>query len=274
MSLLANLFSSSIGRKFLMALSGLVLTGFALGHLVGNLQIFAHPDKLNGYAHFLQSLGPALWIVRLGLLAAVLVHVWAAIVLTLESKAARGPQDYGIKRWLSATVASRTMRLTGLVVLLFVVYHILHFTVGLEAVASSGSHHYAKQALPEYGMAHQFAVLGFPVVESGALVHDVYSMVFIGFMHPLVAGCYLLATALLALHLWHGAESLFQTLGLRNHKWSPALRRLAGLLALGYCLGNIAIPGAILSGLLQPAPETSAAAWARILEAKYVSPQH
>jgi succinate dehydrogenase / fumarate reductase, cytochrome b subunit len=253
MSLLANLFRSSIGRKILMAVSGLILTGFAFGHLVGNFQIFAHPDKINGYAHFLQSLGPALWIVRLVLLAAVGIHVWAAIALTLESRAARGPQDYGIKRWLSATVASRTMRLTGLVVLAFVIYHLLHFTVGVV-----GADHY-KTALPAYTMVDGFHLLGFPVVAAGAEVHDVYSMIFIGFMNPLVSGFYILATGLLAVHLWHGTDSLFQTLGLRNAKWSCCLRRVVALLALGYFLGNLAIPGAIITGLAKPVPGTTAA---------------
>ncbi len=253
MSLLANLFSSSIGRKFLMAVSGLILTGFAVGHLVGNLQVFSHPDKINGYAHFLQSLGPALWVVRLVLLAAVGVHVWAAIALTLESKVARGPEKYGVHKWLAATWASRTMRVSGLIVLAFIVYHILHFTVGLVGTE------YYKSGLPEYTMRDSFAILGFPVVNAGAHVHDVYSMIFIGFGHPLVSGFYILATGLLAIHLWHGAESMFQTFGLRNLNWSARLRAVAGVFALLYFLGNLAIPGAILAGVAKPAAGTAAA---------------
>ena len=93
MSLLGNLFRSSIGRKFLMAITGFVLLGFVTGHLVGNLQIFGNPDRINGYAHFLQSLGPILWLVRLTLLACAAIHVWAAVTLTLESRAARGPEE-------------------------------------------------------------------------------------------------------------------------------------------------------------------------------------
>ncbi|TAG33268.1 MAG: succinate dehydrogenase [Verrucomicrobia bacterium] len=253
MSILTHLFTSSIGRKFLMALSGLILTGFALGHLVGNFQIFAHPDKINGYAHFLQSLGPALWIVRLVLLAAVVVHVWAAIALTLESRSARGPEKYGVHKWLEATVASRTMRLTGLVVLAFVIYHILHFTVGLVGTD------YYKGGLPEYQMTASFSILGFPIVAAGAAVHDVYSMIFIGFSHPIVSGFYILATGLLAVHLWHGVESLFQTIGWRNATWTKTLRPAIALLALFYFLGNLAIPGAIVTGLAQPAKGTHAA---------------
>lgn len=253
MSLLANLFTSSIGRKFLMAVSGLILTGFAFGHLVGNLQIFGHPDQINGYAHFLQGLGPALWLVRLVLLAAVAIHVWAAIALTLENRAARGPQGYGVHKWLSAGLASRTMRISGLVVLAFVVYHILHFTVGL-----AGTDYY-KGTLAPVTLAHDVREFGLPLASKGAEVHDVYSMIFIGFAHPLVALFYILATALLAVHLWHGADSMFQTLGLRSNKWSAGLRKVVALLALGYLAGNLAIPGAILTKIAKPAPGTYAA---------------
>ncbi len=253
MSLFANLFQSSIGRKFLMAVSGLVLTGFAFGHLLGNFQIFGHPDQINGYAHFLQGLGPALWLVRLVLLAAVAVHVWAAVALTLESKAARGPEKYGVHKWLAATVASRTMRLTGLVVFAFIVYHILHFTVGL-----AGSDYY-KGNLDEVVLSKDVSEFGIPLAKAGAAVHDVYSMIFIGFSNPLVAGFYILATALLAVHLWHGVESLFQTIGWRNGTWACCLRKAVGLLALAYFLGNLAIPGAILTGVAKPAAGTYAA---------------
>lgn len=253
MSLLANLFRSSIGRKFLMALSGLILTGFAFGHLVGNLQIFLHPDKINGYAHFLQSLGPALWGVRLVLLGAVAVHVWAAVVLTLESKAARGPQDYGVHRWLAAAWASRTMRWSGAVVLAFIVYHLLHFTIGVADAANF------KTALAEWTMTEDAREFGFPLAAKGTVVADVYSMIFIGFANPLIAAFYILATGLLSIHLWHGVDSLFQTLGLRNAKWSCCLRKAVAVIVLGYFLGNLAIPGSIVAGLLKPAAGTPAA---------------
>jgi succinate dehydrogenase / fumarate reductase, cytochrome b subunit len=140
MSLFRNLFMSSIGRKFLMAVTGLVLVGFVTGHLVGNLQIFLSPDHINGYAHFLQGLGPVLWIVRLVLLGCVAIHIWAAVVLTLESNAARGPQNYGIKRWLKASVASRYMRMSGVVVLAFILYHLAHFTLGFTGADSFKTH--------------------------------------------------------------------------------------------------------------------------------------
>ena len=236
-----------------MAITGLILTGFAFGHLAGNLQIFGHPDQINGYAHFLQGLGPALWLVRLVLLAAVVIHIWAAVALTLENKSARGPSNYGVHQWLAATVASRTMRVTGLVVLVFVVYHILHFTVGL-----AGTDYY-KGNIASVVLSHDVREFGVPLAAKGAEVHDVYSMIFIGFANPLVSGFYILATGLLAMHLWHGADSMFQTVGLRSNKWSCCLRKAVGALSLLYFLGNLAIPGAILAKIAKPAAGTYAA---------------
>lgn len=258
MSLLGNLFSSSIGRKFLMAITGLVLVGFVIGHLVGNLQIFGHPDHINGYAHFLQSLGPLLWVVRLILLACVVIHVWAAVVLTIENKAARGAEVYGVKRWIQASVASRYMRLTGFVVLAFIFYHLAHFTVGAAGADTF------KTALPEYRMTDDFRIAGFPVVMAGEEVHDVYSMVFLGFASPIVSLFYVIAIGLLTMHLWHGADSMFQTFGWRNSKWAPGLQRIVALLCIAYFLGNLAIPGAILSGVAKPQGETYAARQAAI----------
>jgi len=254
MNLIGALFSSSIGRKFLMAITGLVLVGFVTGHLVGNLQIFAHPDKINGYAHFLQSLGPALWGVRLFLLACVGLHVWAAVMLSLENKAARGPEAYGVSKWLQAIFASRYMKHTGLVVLAFLIYHLAHFTIGAAQADTF------KTALPEYTMSGDFHLLGFPIVAAGTNVHDVYSMVYLGFASPLVSLFYIIAVGLLSLHLLHGVDSMFQTFGLRNHQWSAGLRRAVLLFSLAYFLGNLAIPGAILTGVAKPAADTAAAA--------------
>src|SRR5581483_6116029 len=155
MTLLGSLFRSSIGRKILMAVSGLILIGFVIGHLVGNLQIFQEPDHINGYAVFLRSMGPTLWIARLILIAAVLVHVWAATVLTLENKAARGAEPYAFKHTIRATLASRTMRLTGYVVLAFIVYHLAHFTWGWAQKDTF------KENLPRYTMQNDYRVLGF-----------------------------------------------------------------------------------------------------------------
>lgn len=253
MNLLVSLFTSSIGKKFLMAATGLLMVGFVTGHLVGNLQIFLPPDKINGYAHFLQSLGPALWAIRLFLLACVAIHIWVAVALTLESRAARGPQDYGVRKWINATVASRYMRLTGLVVLAFLIYHIAHFTVGSAQSESF------KSALPHWTMTEDAREFGFPLAAKGDEVHDVYSMVYLGFANPVVSIFYIIAVGLLSLHLLHGIDSLFQTIGWRNAKWSSCLRKVALVYCVVYFLGNLAIPGAILTGLVKPAAGTYAA---------------
>lgn len=225
-----------------MAVSGLVLVGFVIGHLVGNLQIFSHPDKINGYAAFLHGLGPLLWVARIGLLVAVAVHVWAAVALTLENKRARGDQGYGMKHTIQATLASRTMRWTGFIVLAFILYHLAHFTLGgVQAAHFKGN-------LPAYTMTSDYYVAGFPVVAAGARVQDVHSMVVFGFQNAIVALFYIVAVGLLSVHLLHGVDSVFQTLGWRNRKWAGGLRRLCVLLCLLYFAANAAIPASILLG--------------------------
>ncbi len=251
MNLVGNLFGSSIGRKILMAVTGLVLIGFVIGHLVGNLQVFSHPDKLNGYAHFLQSLGPALWIARIGLLVAVVIHIWAATVLTLESKRARGGEPYGVKTWIQATLSSRYMRWTGVVVLAFILYHLAHFTLGAAQASTF------KEALPLYTMSADYHVLGFTVVRAGTEVLDVHRMLVLGFQPPVVAISYIIAVGLLSLHLLHGMDSLFQTLGWRNARWAHALRTIVMVSCLAYFVCNAAIPGSVLVGRLTPTPAKS-----------------
>jgi succinate dehydrogenase / fumarate reductase cytochrome b subunit len=108
-------------------------------------------------------------------------------------------------------------------------------------------------------MASDFHLLGFPIVAKGQAVHDVYSMIFLGFAHPAVSIFYIVAVGLLALHLWHGVDAMFQTIGWRNAQWSGLLRRAAAVFSLLYFLGNLAIPGAILTGVAKPAPGTEAA---------------
>ena len=238
-----------------MAITGLVLSAFVFGHMVGNLQIFLPPDHINGYAAFLQGLGPALWAVRGVLLVCVVVHVWAAITLWRESYVARGSEKYAVKKWLAADVASRHMRLTGLVVLAFIVYHILHFTVGIAQPSTFKT----APVFGEYTITHDVSEIGIPLAHAGQQVHDVYSMVFLSFANPWVAIAYIIAVALLAFHLWHGMESLFQTIGWRNHKWACALRGIVGVLALVYVLGNIAMPALITTGIVKPAPGNPAA---------------
>lgn len=241
MNLGASLFCSTIGRKFLMAITGVVLIGFIIGHLVGNLQIFGHPDSINGYAHFLQSLGPTLWLARIVLLVAVAIHIWAAVVLTIESKRARG-QSYKVNTWIQATLSSRYMRWTGVVIFAFIAYHLAHFTLGGVQTSTF------KTALPEYVMTSDYHVFGLTVVKAGALVHNVHDMVVLGFQNVIVAFFYIIAVGLLSLHIAHGADSIFQTVGWRSSNWGGALRKIVLLLTLVYFLLNAAIPASILAG--------------------------
>jgi succinate dehydrogenase / fumarate reductase cytochrome b subunit len=245
MELGRNLFCSTIGRKLIMAATGIVLILFVVGHLVGNLQVFEDPDRINGYAHFLQSLGPALWAVRIVLLACVTLHIWAAVTLALDDKRARGDEPYAVNRWIQAAFASRYMRSTGYFVLAFIIYHIAHFTVG---VAQPGSF---KANLPPYTMKGDYHVLGVTVVRAGTEVLDVRTMVIRGFENPLVSLFYIVAVGLLSIHLLHGADSLFQTLGLRSHRWERFLQIVVTAGCAAYFLGNLAIPGAAVVGLLR-----------------------
>jgi succinate dehydrogenase / fumarate reductase cytochrome b subunit len=236
-----------------MAVTGLILVGFVVGHLVGNLQVFQDPDHINGYAQFLQQLGPLLWVVRIGLLVAVGIHIWAGIALSLENTKARGPEAYGVKHTIQATLASRTMRWTGIVVLAFLIYHLAHFTIGAAQASTF------KDNLKPYTMQHEYRVAGFPVVSAGTQVHDVHSMVILGFQHPIVSLFYILAVGLLSFHLLHGLDSMFQTLGLRSTRWSGGLRTFALIFCLAYFVGNLAIPGAVLAGQLEPRTTSVAA---------------
>ncbi len=252
MNPVGSLFRASIGKKFLMAATGVVLLAFITGHLVGNLQIFGSPDRINGYAHFLQSLGPTLWVVRLVLLACVIIHIWIAVLLTLENYRAR-PEKYDLNHTIQATLSSRTMRWTGVVVFAFILYHLAQFTVGWAQTDSF------KSRLPEYTMAADFHLLGFPVVARNQPVPDVYSMVYLGFANTFVSLFYILAVGLLSFHLAHGADSIFQTLGWRSEKWAGLLKRIVVLYCVLYFLGSLAIPGAILTGVAKPAAGTYAA---------------
>lgn len=235
MNLLGSLFTSSIGRKFLMALTGLVLFGFVTGHLVGNLQIFLPPEKINHYGLLLESLGGGLWAIRLFLLACVAIHVWLAIQLTLENRAAR-PESYLGEKTNRATLASRVMARTGLIVLAFLIYHLAHFTV--------------RAGHPEWS-EHTYKLA------DGTMVRDVYKMVVEGFSNGWVSLFYIVSVGLLSFHLVHGIVSMFQSLGLKNETWTRNLEIFAKIYCVGYFVLNALIPLSILgyvpvlSGLIQ-----------------------
>jgi succinate dehydrogenase / fumarate reductase cytochrome b subunit len=215
---LSKAFKTTIGAKTLMALTGLALLGFVLVHMLGNLQIFLGRDALNGYAARLQSLGGLLWVARGGLLLVLAVHVAMAVRITRANHLAR-PVAYLSARPQVTGYAARTMLMSGLVVLAFAAYHLLHFTLGV----THPEHHALTTTL------------------DGQQVHDVYSMVVLGFRQAPVAILYLVAQALLAMHLAHGASSLFQTLGV-THPTLKAVQAKAGpALALLVFAGNASI---------------------------------
>jgi succinate dehydrogenase / fumarate reductase cytochrome b subunit len=227
---LGSLVGSSIGRKMIVAVTGVILMLFVLGHLLGNLQIFLGPDSINGYAQHLRDLGPLLWMIRGFLLLTVILHIYFTIRLAIENRRAR-PAGYVESEHVKATFASRHMVVSGLVVLAFIVFHLLHFT--------------GRQFDPH-----------FPLLKNDPLNHyDVFSMMVYGFQNPYVSGFYIIGLFLLTLHLTHGASSFFQSLGINNRHWTPALARGARIFAWLLFVGYASIPVAVLLGLIQPAQQ-------------------
>jgi succinate dehydrogenase / fumarate reductase cytochrome b subunit len=224
--------STTVARKALVAVTGLLLSGFLVGHLAGNLFIFLGPEWLNGYAHHLKELGPLLWIARIGLLGLFIVHLGLAFSLWQRSQGARQDQ-YAYRDWRAASFASRTMILSGSVIFIFLLYHLAHFTIGVEPIASSGF----KDRTHLDHVKHE--------------VHDVYSMVIKGFQNPLVVGLYIAGQVLLGMHLSHGVSSAFKTLGLSSRKWQPVVMKIGPAFGFAIAAGNIAIPLACLFGIVQ-----------------------
>lgn len=225
-----SFFKSSLGRKYAMGLTGLLLVGFVLGHMTGNLLIFQGPDALNGYAEFLHEAGHGMmvWVARLGLLAIFAIHLVLAIILRNENKKAR-PIAYHTETALVSNWASRHMFLTGLVILVFVIYHLAHFTLGVTDISSSFR-------VPLEGKSRPHLL-------------DVYAMVIKGFQNPFVSAFYILCQVILATHLWHGAASWFQSVGLNRSKWRCCTSLFGPIVALVVLVGNSSIPLSILVGL-------------------------
>lgn len=212
-----DFFRSSIGKKVLMAASGAVLFGFVIAHMLGNLQVYLGPDVFNGYAEKLRRLGPLLWAMRAGLLGAVVLHIWSAYSVTRMSWTAR-PAGYREREARESTYASRTMRWGGVVLLLFIVYHLMHLTLG---------------------NAHPDFVTG-----------DVFHNFVVGFQSPVVSGSYIAAMAALGLHLYHGVWSMMQTVGLSHPRYDHLRHALATLIAVVVVAGNVSFPVAVLTGFI------------------------
>src|SRR5262245_9181534 len=199
MNLLTRIWNSSVGKKYIMALSGLVLVGFVIAHLLGNLQIFLGPEALNRYGHFLQSTPELVWPLRIGLLIMITLHIAAAVSLTQENRAAR-PVPYDCYKVVAASYASRTMFMSGLMMFVFIIYHLLHFTVQVRAVNLTGQDFHALEDMKQR--------------------HDIYRMMIVGYRNPLVSAFYVLGIGLLCVHLSHGISSMFQSLGLSNRTYA------------------------------------------------------
>jgi succinate dehydrogenase / fumarate reductase cytochrome b subunit len=211
---------SSIGRKVIMAVTGAILFGFVLAHMLGNLQVYLGPEAINNYGVFLRQAlhGTGIWIARAVLLSAVLLHIWSATSLTLESRRAR-PEGYRVEKWKESTYASRTMRWGGVILLLFIIYHLLHFTTGT---------------------VHQTFIEG-----------DVYHNFVAGFRSVAVSLFYIFAMLALGLHLRHGVWSMFQTLGVSHPRYMRIVHVGAWIFAAVIVIGNISFPLAVLAGIVK-----------------------
>lgn len=222
---LSSLWDSTVGKKISMAVSGVILIGFVVGHMIGNLKVFQGPEAFNHYAEGLRTFGDPffgrgqlLWIIRLVLLAAVLVHIFAAVSLVMRAKRARPVSYAKYEGSLTFTYASRTMAWGGLVILGFVIYHILHLTLGT---------------------VHPDFVHG-----------DAYHNFVQGFSSVPVSLIYILTMIPLGFHLYHGFWAMLQTLGATNPKWNHIRRPIAAVLSLAVVIGNISFPVAVLTGIV------------------------
>lgn len=211
-------FEATIVKKAIMAVTGAVLFGFVTGHLLGNLQVFLGPERLNAYSAFLKSNLEFLWAARITLLVCVIAHIIVTIQLWQLKNQAR-PVSYAKKKNSHSSIASRTMYYSGPVIAAFVVYHLLHLTLGTVH--------------PHYSDT------------------DVYANVVYGFLQWPVSLSYIIAVGLLCLHLRHGIWSMFQTLGFNHPVYTPRIRRVATAISVLYFLGYASIPVAVLTGVVR-----------------------
>ena len=220
-----QLFTSTVGRKLLMSVSGFLMVLFVIVHLLGNTSIFI-PGGINAYAEHLHALPPLVWAFRFVMLILILVHAYYAIQITLENNAAN-PEKYAVKRQLKANFSSENMIWTGLLIAAFIIGHILHFTARVTPDISSR----AASLTTEHGF-------------------DVFSMVVGSFQHPATALLYVAAMIALFLHLKHGNQSSVQTLGWNNDCTLPVVSTVGTIIAVIFLVGYSLIPLSILAGIL------------------------
>ena len=217
---LQRMLNSSIGLKITMALTGVILSGFVLVHMLGNLQVYQGAEALDAYGKLLRKEPALLWTFRLVLLSAVGLHIWAFIALTRKNLQAR-PQAYQARKYKESSFASRSMIITGPLILLFIIYHILHLTTGT---------------------VH-------PDFQEGAVYHNL--IVGLWGLRGIVGVIYIVAMIMLAFHLWHGVWSMFQTLGAPEDRYRSLGRRFATIFTILVTLGFTSVPLAVLTGFLK-----------------------
>ena len=223
-SYLGRFLSSNIGLKILMAVTGVVMFGYLIGHVTGNMLVFKGPAAINSYSKFLHDSKGLLWGTRLLLVASVVIHIWATVRFLMLRNAAR-PVPYAMKAAHRTTFAARTMYWSGPVIALFIIYHILHLTTGT--------------AHPNYH------------VDPNTHEVDVYRNLVDGFTSPIASGLYIAAMLAIGFHLSHGVWSMLQTIGVNRPNWECALRTIAVIFAVVICGGFIAVPAAVLLGLVK-----------------------
>jgi succinate dehydrogenase cytochrome b subunit len=214
----ARFYDSSIGKKAVMAVTGFVLFGFLILHMLGNLQVFLGRDVMNHYAETLHGNPGLLWVARIVLLLSVLLHTWAAVQLTAVKAAAR-PVAYVKPGNVQGSIGSRTMMLSGPVIALFVIGHLLHFTTGTIH--------------PQFVELHA------------------YENVVTGFANPIAAGLYIVVMILVGFHLSHGIWSMFQSIGFSHPRYTPLIKKFAAVASWILIAGFIAVPISVLAGIVR-----------------------
>ncbi|MDP9192835.1 MAG: succinate dehydrogenase cytochrome b subunit [Acidobacteriota bacterium] len=225
MTWFGNFYRSAIGKKAVMAITGVILFGWIFAHMAGNLKLFFGAEALNHYAEWLRDLGgpifpheSVLWITRILLLVVVVLHIHSAYMLTMMNRRAR-PTDYADRDFVKGTYAARTMRWGGVIILLFVIYHLLHLTTG---------------------DAHHAFIPG-----------EVYHNVVTGFQVWWVAAIYIIANLALGLHLYHGVWSMFSSVGMTNPRFEHWRRTFATVFAIVITAANISFPLSVLTGFVR-----------------------
>lgn len=219
-----QLLKSTVGRKILMAITGQLMVLFVIVHLLGNSSIFVGADGINAYAEHLHSLGPLVWVFRLVMLALVLIHGFYGISVSIENSNAN-PAKYAVNTKLKRGFASESMIWTGLLLAGFIIYHILHFTARVTP-----------DIVQRVDSANRY---------------DVFYMVTTSFSHGIIAVVYVAAMVVLCLHLFHGIQSFFQTMGWNNDKSLPVISKLGRALAVIFLVGYSSIPVFILTGIIK-----------------------